>query len=246
MLRHQLGGIIMYSGYYGGYYYDWTYLMVLVAALLSIATSVMVKSTFNKYAKVRCMSGITGAEAAKRILNCAGANDVRIERVSGSLSDHYDPRSRVLRLSDSTYSSTSVAAIGVAAHECGHAIQHKENYVPLVIRSTLVPVASLGSRLGVPIIILGAILSYNFVLIQIGIWIFALAVLFQLVTLPVEFNASRRATALLEQYNILREDEIRQSKKVLGAAAMTYLAAAAMSVIQLARFIILFGGRRND
>ena len=192
------------------------------------------------------MSGMTGAQAAQTLLNDAGIYDVRIERVSGRLSDHYDPIGKVLRLSDSTFADSSVAAIGVAAHECGHAIQHNENYGPLVLRSTLVPVANLGSRLGIPIIILGVILSYNNLLIQIGIWVFAIAVFFQIVTLPVEINASRRATVLLEQYGILGRQEIGGCKKVLTAAAMTYVAAAASAILSLLRLILLFGNRRDD
>lgn len=234
------------GGYYGGYYMDWTYILVLIGAVISIVASARVKSTFNKYSRVRSKSGMTGAQAAQTILNYAGIRDVRIEHVSGNLSDHYDPRSKVLRLSDDTYGDSSVAAIGVAAHECGHAIQHQENYGPLSLRSTLVPAANIGSKMGIPLIILGVILSYNYTLIQIGIWVFSLAVIFQLITLPVEFNASRRATKLLEQYGILGSDEIVDCKKVLGAAAMTYVAAAASSVLQLLRLVILFGGKRDD
>jgi len=233
-------------GYIYGYYWDWTYFLVLIGAVLSLIASARVQSTFNKYAKTRSMSGMTGADAAQRILNNAGIYDVSIERVSGHLSDHYDPRSKVLRLSDATYASNSVAAIGVAAHECGHAIQHNQGYGPLVLRSTLVPAANIASKLGIPIIILGVILSYNYVLIQIGIWVFALAVLVQLVTLPVEFNASNRAVLLLEQYGILGSNEIKPCKKVLSAAAMTYVAAAASAVLSLLRLIILFGRRRDD
>lgn len=235
-----------YGGYIGGYYMDWTFILVIIGAVISIIASSRVNSTFNKYAKVRSISGMTGAEAAQMILNYAGIHDVRIEQISGRLSDHYDPRGKVLRLSDSTYADSSVAAIGVAAHECGHAIQHQENYGPLALRSTLVPVANVGSKLGIPIIILGVIMSYNYTLIQVGIWVFAIAVLFQLVTLPVEFNASSRATKLLVQYRILGSDEIKGCKKVLGAAAMTYVAAAAATILQLLRLVILFGGRRDD
>ena len=189
------------------------------------------------------MSGMTGAQAAARILNQAGIYDVRIEHISGTLTDHYDPKSKVLRLSDATYSSPSVAAVGVAAHECGHALQHNDGYGPLKLRSALVPAANIGSRLGIPIVILGVILSYNSTLIQIGIWVFAIAVLFQLVTLPVEFNASGRALAILEGQGILGATEIGQCRKVLSAAALTYVAAAAASILQLLRLVILFGGR---
>lgn len=233
-----------YSEY--GYYLDWTYILVLIGALISIIASLRVNTTFHKYAKVKSVSGMTGAQAAQKLLNDAGIYDVGIERVSGRLSDHYDPKGKVLRLSDATYNDTSVAAIGVAAHECGHAIQHNENYGPLVLRSTLVPAANIGARLGVPIIIVGVVLSYNYLLIQIGIWVFAIAVLFQIVTLPVEINASRRATTLLEQYGILGKYEIVGCKKVLTAAAMTYVAATASSILSLLRLVLLFGNRRDD
>ena len=173
-----------------GYYFDPTYLLVIIGAVLSIWASSRVNSTYNKYSRVRSMTGMTGAEAARMILNYNGLSDVRVEHVSGSLTDHYDPRTKVLRLSDSTYGSGSVAAIGVAAHECGHAVQDKDGYVPLKIRGALVPVANLGSALGLPIVILGLIFGLSYTFIQIGIWVFAAAVLFQIVTLPVEFNAS--------------------------------------------------------
>lgn len=237
-------------GYYGApmYYYgfDPTYVLVLIAAIFSLWASARVNTTYSKYARVRSMQGITAAEAAQRILFYAGLSEVRIEHVSGNLTDHYDPRSRVLRLSDSTYASTSVAAIGVAAHECGHAIQDKEGYAPLKLRSTLVPAANLGSRMGIPIIILGVILGSNQLLIHIGIWVFSLAVLFQLVTLPVEFNASGRAVRILEDRGILGEQEIPMCKKVLSAAAMTYVAAATASIMQLLRLVLLYGRRRDD
>ena len=233
-------------GYYGYYYgFDWTYILVLIGAVLSLLASAKVNSTFNKYKKIRSASGMTGAEAAERILHQNGIYDVGIEHVSGNLTDHYDPRAKMLRLSDATYSSTSVAAIGVAAHECGHAIQHKEEYGPLRLRTTIVPAANIGSRLGIPIIILGVILGSNSLLINIGIWVFSLAVLFQLITLPVEFNASSRALAAVEQYGILGSEEVGHTKKVLSAAAITYVAAAAASILQLLRLVLLFG-RRDD
>ena len=232
-----------YPMYYG---FDKTYLLVLVAAIFSMWASARVNSTYNKYAKVRCAQGVTGAEAAQRILYYAGLSNIRVEHVSGNLTDHYDPKSKVLRLSDSTYASSSVAAVGVAAHECGHAIQDAEGYSPLRLRSTLVPVASLGSKLGIPIIILGVILGSNYLLIQIGIWAFSLAVLFQLVTLPVEFNASSRAMNILDSRGILGQQELGMCKKVLSAAAMTYVAAAAASIMQLLRLVLLYGRRRDD
>lgn len=234
-------------GYYGFYYgLDWTYILVIIGAIFSIAASAKVNSTFNKYKRIRSTSGMTGAEAAERILHQNGIYDVGIEHIGGNLTDHYDPRSKMLRLSDATYSSTSVAAIGVAAHECGHAIQHKEEYGPLKLRTAIVPAANIGSRLGIPIILLGILLGGNYLLVQIGIWVFSLAVLFQIVTLPVEFNASKRALAMVEQYGILGRNEVEHTKKVLSAAAMTYVAAAAASILQLLRLVLLFGRRSDD
>ena len=234
-------------GYYGYYGFDWTYLMVLAGAVLSLIASAKVNSTFQKYARVRSMSGMTGAQVARRILDRNGLTDIPVEHVSGNLSDHYDPTRKVLRLSDSTYNSPSVAAIGVAAHECGHAIQHKVGYGPLKLRTMIVPAANLGSRLGMPIILLGLFFGGGgSFLVNLGIWVFSLAVLFQIVTLPVEFNASDRALVMLEDYGILGQDEKRKAKSVLSAAAMTYVAAAASSILQLLRLIILFGGRNND
>ena len=233
-------------GYYG-YGFDWTYLMVLVGAILSMIASAKVNSTFQKYEKVRSMSGMTGAQVARKILDRNGLTNIPVEHVSGNLSDHYDPSAKVLRLSDSTYNSVSVAAIGVAAHECGHAIQHKEGYGPLKLRTAIVPAANIGSRLGVPIILLGLFFGGGgSFLVNLGIWVFSLAVLFQIVTLPVEFNASNRALVMLEDYGVLGSEEKRKAKSVLSAAAMTYVAAAASSILQLLRLIILFGGRRND
>lgn len=228
-----------------GYYLDPTYIMVLIGAVLCMWASLRVNSTYKKYAKIRSLSGLTGAEAAAKILSYSGISDVRIERVGGQLTDHFDPKNKVVRLSDATYASTSVAAIGVAAHECGHVIQHHEGYTPIKIRSALVPAANIGSKLGIPIILLGVLLSWNNLLIQIGIWVFALAVLFQLVTLPVEFNASSRALAMVQQFGILSETETGSCKKVLSAAAMTYVAAAASSILQLLRLVLLFGNNRR-
>lgn len=236
-------------GYYGSpifYGFDRTYILVLIGAILTIWASARVNSTYAKYAKVRSMQGLTGAEAAQRILYYAGLSNVRVEHISGNLTDHYDPKSKVLRLSDSTYGSASVAAIGVAAHECGHAIQDAEGYSPLKLRSTLVPAANLGSKLGIPLILLGILLGSNYTLVQIGIWAFSLAVLFQLVTLPVEFNASNRAIKILDSRGILGQEELGMCRKVLSAAAMTYVAAAASSILQLLRLVLLFGGSRRD
>lgn len=237
----------MYGHYgYYGYYIDPTYILVLIGALLCMAASFKVNSTYKKYARVRSASGMTGAEAAARILNCSGIHDVRIEQVRGELTDHYDPKNKVLRLSDSTYASTSVAALGVAAHECGHAVQHQKGYAPLKLRSVLVPAANIGSKLGIPIILLGVLFGLNATLVPIGIWVFSLSVLFQVVTLPVEFNASSRALAMLEDYGITGGQETGYCKKVLGAAALTYVAAAASSILQLLRLVLLFGNRRNN
>ncbi|MDE6911145.1 MAG: zinc metallopeptidase [Lachnospiraceae bacterium] len=230
---------------YYGYYFDPTYILVLIGAVLSIIASARVNSTFQKYARERSMSGMTGAQTAEAILRSRGIHDVRVEHIRGNLTDHYDPVRKVVRLSDSVYSSSSVAAIGVAAHECGHVMQHHEGYAPLNIRTALVPAANIGSKVGIPIVILGLILGSNPVLVNIGIWVFSIAVLFQIVTLPVEFDASKRALVCIEQYGIVTSDERRKSAKVLKAAAYTYVAAAAASILQLLRLVMLFG-KRND
>ncbi len=232
-----------------GYYYrmfDPTYILVLIGVIISLWASAKVKTTYAKYSRVRSMSGMTGAQAAERILYSAGIYDVRIEHVRGDLTDHYDPRNRVLRLSDTVYGSTSVAAIGVAAHECGHAVQDQKDYAPLRIRNSLVPVANFGTMAAWPILIVGLIFGYNSTLIHLGILLFSLGVLFQLVTLPVEFDASRRAIEMLGSQGILYGDEVRQTRKVLSAAAMTYVAAAAAAILSLLRLLILFGGRDSD
>ena len=231
-----------------GYYFDPTYILVLVGAVICLIASARVKTTFHKYDKVRSMSGMTGAQAAERILHAAGIYDVSIQHVPGSLTDHYDPRSKVLRLSDSVYGSASVAAVGVAAHECGHAIQHQKSYTPLMVRGAIVPVANLGSYAAWPLIIIGMFItsSTGSLLINIGIICFSLAVLFQLVTLPVEFNASRRAVQILGDTGILGQEELRGTRKVLGAAALTYVASAAAAILQLLRLLLLFGGRSDD
>lgn len=235
-----------YGGYgYYGYGFDWTYLLVIVGALLSAWASARVNSTFSKYSRVRSMTGMTGAEAARRILQSQGVYDVTIQSVKGSLTDHYNPTNKTLNLSESVYGSASVAAIGVAAHECGHAIQDNVGYVPLRLRAAFVPVANFGSKLSWPLIVLGLIFGASS-FIQVGIWMFVLALLFQVITLPVEFNASGRAIDLLEQLGILSEQEIPHTRKVLGAAALTYVAAVAASLLQLLRLLILFGGRRRD
>lgn len=228
-----------------GFFFDPTMILIYIGLALSLLASAKVKGTFRKYSGVRSMSGLTGAQAAQRVLNSAGIYDVRIEHISGNLNDHYDPRSKVLRLSDSTYGSASVAAVGVAAHECGHAIQHQQHYGPLVLRSTLVPLANFGSTLSWPIFFVGLIMSLR-PLLTAGIILFGLAVLFQLVTLPVEINASRRAVKVLEGTGILGAQEVQGAKKVLTAAALTYVASLAASILQLLRLVLLAGGRRRD
>ena len=230
-----------------GFYFDPTYILVIVGAVICLIASARVKSTFRKYDRVRSMSGMTGAMAAERILRSAGILDVSVQHISGELTDHYDPRNKVLRLSDSTYNSASVAAVGVAAHECGHAIQHQKAYAPLSIRSAIVPVANIGSTLAWPLIVIGMFITSNTgtLLINIGILCFSLAVLFQLVTLPVEFNASSRALRILGDTGILGTEELKGTRKVLKAAALTYVAGAAASILQLLRLLFQSSGRRN-
>jgi len=232
--------------YYGYYYYDPTYMLIVISALISLFAQFLVNSRFSKYSRVRSRSGMTGAQAAERILQSQGIYDVAIQRVSGKLTDHYDPRNKTLNLSDAVYASTSVAAVGVAAHECGHAIQHARGYAPLSFRSALVPVANIGSQLSWLFIILGIFFGGSHTLIMIGILMFSAAVLFQLVTLPVEFNASGRALKLLSEPGILQKDEVSDTRKVLSAAALTYVAAATTAVLQLLRLLRLFGGNDRD
>ena len=229
-------------------YFDPTYFVVLIGVVLSLLASGRVKSTFSKYANVRNSRGITGAEAAEQVLHRAGIYDVRVERVGGNLTDHYDPRTKVLRLSDSVYGQTSVAAVGVAAHECGHAIQHAKGYAPLKLRSTLVPIANFGSKIAWPLIIFGLFIrgESSALLINIGIIAFLAAVVFQLITLPVEFNASNRAIRMIADSGMMQGQEIQGAKKVLNAAALTYVASAATAILQLLRILILTGGRRRN
>ena len=208
-------------------------------------TSWGVKSTYSRYSQVRSMTGMTGAQVAQTILRSQGIYDVTVQSVAGQLTDHYDPRSKTVNLSQAVYGQSSVAAIGVAAHECGHAIQDNVGYSPLRLRAAFVPLANLGSNLSWPLILIGLFIGMT-PFIEIGIWMFVLAVLFQLITLPVEFNASRRAVGILEQSGILQGQEIASTRKVLRAAAMTYVAAAAASILQLLRLVILFGGRRRN
>ena len=227
-------------------YFDPTYILVLIGVVICLIASAKMNSTFSRYSRVRNHSGMTGRDAAEQILHREGLYDVRIEHISGNLTDHYDPRTRTLRLSDATYNSTSVAALGVAAHECGHAIQHARGYAPLSFRSALVPVANIGSQLSWLFIILGIFFGGSHTLIMIGILMFSAAVLFQLVTLPVEFNASGRALKLLSETGILQKDEVSDTRKVLSAAALTYVAAATTAVLQLLRLLRLFGGNDRD
>lgn len=229
-------------------FYDPTYFLVLIGVVLSLVASARVKSTFNRYSQMRNSRGMTGAQSAEQVLHGAGIYDVRIEHVRGNLTDHYDPRNKVLRLSDSVYGQTSVAAVGVAAHECGHAIQHAKGYAPLRFRNVLVPVANFGAKIAWPLILIGLLINSesSWLLMQAGIIAFSLAVLFQVVTLPVEFNASSRAIRVLADRGIMFGEEIVAAKKVLSAAALTYVAGAASSILQLLRLIILTGGRRRN
>ena len=228
-------------------FWDTTYILVIIGALICAGASLNVNQTYRRYSTFANRRGITAEAAAAQILRSAGITDVRIEHIRGSLTDHYSPRERVLRLSDSVYGSTSVAAIGVAAHECGHAMQDNEGYAPLRFRSALVPAANFGSKLSWPLILLGLVFGgLGSPLVEIGILMFSLAVLFQLVTLPVEINASSRALKMLQSTGILGSDETKGARKVLTAAAMTYVAALAASILQLLRLLILAGGRRRD
>lgn len=232
-----------------GFYYDPTYVLIIIGVIICMVASAHVNSTFKKYSKYRSTSGLTGAEAARRILESQGIFDVRIQHVSGNLTDNYNPMTKVLSLSDATFNKTSVAAVGVAAHECGHAVQHAKGYAPIKVRSALVPFANWGSRLSWVLIIAGLLFfgpQTGQTVINIGILAFSLAVLFQLVTLPVEFNASSRALDILETTGIFGTEELKYTRKVLGAAALTYVASAASSILQLLRLVLLFGGRRDD
>ncbi len=229
------------------YYFDPTYMLVVIGVVICMIASARVNSVFSTYSRMRSHSGMTGKEAAERILRKNGIYDVRVIHIPGNLTDHYDPRNKTLGLSDTVYNSSSVAAVGVAAHECGHAVQHSVGYAPLSIRGALVPVANFGSALSWPLIIIGLFMGgqMSSLLINLGILLFSAAVLFQIVTLPVEFNASRRAVRVLETSGMLYPDEIGAVKKVLGAAALTYVASAASMILQLLRLMII-GGRRDD
>lgn len=228
-------------------FYDPTYILVMIGVVICLLASAKMNSTFSKYSRVHSHSGMTGKEAAEALLHREGIYDVRVEYVAGNLTDHYDPRSKVLRLSDATYQQTSVAAIGVAAHECGHAIQHARGYAPLSIRSALVPVANFGSSIAWPLIIIGLIMNSQTsqLFLNLGVIAFSMAVLFQIVTLPVEFNASRRALKILGNTGMLYPDEVRETRKVLTAAALTYVAGAASAILQLLRLIMISNSRRD-
>ena len=233
------------------YGFDWTYLyIVLPCFLLAMLASARVNSTFRRYSKQISARHITGHDAAMRVLRANGVSNVRIERVSGNLTDHYDPKTNVIRLSDSVYDNASTAAIGVACHEAGHAVQYAEEYFPVKIRAAIIPVTNIGSRLAMPLILLGilfgALGNYSYTLVYLGIAMFALSLVFQLVTLPVEFNASRRAMQAIEDTEILTDEEQKGARKTLTAAAMTYVAAVAVAAAQLLRLILLFGGRRRN
>lgn len=237
----------MYYGYYG---FDWTYLvLVLPCILLSLWASSSVKSTFRRYSTQYSTRRITGADAAAKVLRNNGVQNVRIERISGNLTDHFDPKTNVIRLSDSVYDSTSTAAIGVACHEAGHAVQYATHYVPIKLRAAIIPVTNFGSKLAMPLILIGILLSFagnlSYTLVYLGIACFSLSLIFQLITLPVEFNASRRAIRAIEDAGILSAQELVGARKTLKAAAMTYVAATAVSLTQLLRLIVLFGGRRR-
>ena len=234
----------MYGGYY--YYFDWTYILIIFAFLLSFIVQTSMQSTFRRYSKVASLCGLSGAEAARRILDSEGLYQVRVQPIRGSLTDHYDPRSKTVNLSETVYGSRSLSALGVAAHECGHAIQDAKEYTPLRVRSALVPVANFGSQFSWILFFIGLLFSSQ-ILCQIGILLFCLALLFQLVTLPVEFNASHRALVKLGDMGLMNRSEVKNTRKVLRAAAMTYVAAVCTSLLYLLRMIILSGGgRRRD
>lgn len=227
------------------FFYDYYYIILVIPAMiLAMVAQVKVKSTYNKFAKVGNSRGITGSYAAQAVLTHYGITDVRIEQVSGKLSDHYDPKAKVIRLSSEVYSGSSIAAVGIACHEAGHAAQHAENYAPIKVRNTLVPVCNIGSSLGIPIAILGYFLGFE-PLITIGLLLYAAIAVFHLITLPVEFNASRRAVNVIDETRLLYDDEISGAKKVLTAAAMTYVASLVVAIANLLRLVLRFNNRRN-
>lgn len=226
------------------YWYDSTYILVIIAFALSLFASMGVNATFARYKKIGSSRGMTGAEAARKILDDNGLYNIGVEHISGNLNDHFDPRSNVIRLSDATYSDSSVAAIGVAAHEAGHAVQHAVGYVPIKVRNAIVPVVNISTQLSMPLFFIGLLLNMMG-LAMVGVVLFSAALVFQLVTLPVEFDASHRALKILSASGMLSESEIGGARKVLGAAAMTYVAAAAATALQLARLLLLVNRRRD-
>lgn len=230
--------------FYPGFFFDWTQIILLPAIILAFYAQFKVQSTFVAFSEIRSLASRTGAQVARELLDRNGLYNVRVEEVSGNLSDHYDPRTQVIRLSPNVYENTSLAALGVAAHETGHAIQHATGYIPLQIRHSLVPVANLGSSAAIPLFFLGFIFSIPF-LLNMGIVFFSFAVLFQIITLPVEFNASSRALTLLRSGRYLSQEELRGAKKVLSAAALTYVAATLMAILQLIRLLILSRSRQR-
>ena len=236
-----------------GYYYgfDVTYIvLVLPCVILAMIASANVNSTFKRYSQIHSFRRITGAQAAERVLRANGVSGVRIERVRGNLTDHFDPKTNVIRLSDNVHDSTSVAAIGVACHEAGHAVQYAQHYAPIKLRAAVIPITNIGSKLALPLILLGLLFSFgetvSYGFVYAGIACFGLSLVFQLVTLPVEFNASRRAMQAIESAELLSEDEQRGARKTLTAAAMTYVAATAVALAQLVRLLAIFGGRRRN
>ena len=231
---------------YYGFYFDPTYLLVLIGVVLCMIASARVKTTYKKYEKVGSRAGYTADQVAYMILRNAGITDVSIHHISGDLTDNYNPKEHTLNLSDSVYGSRSIAAIGVAAHECGHGIQHANAYAPLTIRSAIIPAANIGSAISWPLILIGLLIPRVDYLITLGIILFSLVVVLQFVTLPVEFNASHRALRILGEQGILSDSELPYTRKVLKAAALTYVASAAASILQLLRLVLLFGGRRRD
>lgn len=247
-----MSGMLLNGLMYG---MDWTYILVIIGAILSMVASASVKSSFNKFSRVANRAGLTGAETAARILKARGCYDVSVAPIRGELTDNFNPRTKVVSLSEVVYNSTSVAALGVAAHECGHAMQHNEGYGPLKFRSAILPVANIGSKFGIPIILIGMLLASSprflggsDILIRLGIVLFSFGMIFQLVTLPVEFDASRRALATLGEMGLMAEDEVDGARKVLKSAAMTYVASAAATILQVLRLVLIFGGgnrRRN-
>ncbi len=239
----------MYYGYGYGYSYislsSLLYIAIIIMFFVSMYFQFKVNSTFTKYSKIQNSKGVTGADVARALLRYNGITDVNVESVGGNLTDHYDPGKKIIRLSQHVFNSTSISALSVAAHETGHAVQHAKGYSPLAFRTAIFPVVNLSNKLAIPLIFIGLLLGGNYILAQVGVILFGAVVLFHLVTLPVEFNASSRALSMLTQYGYLSDTEIKGSRKVLGAAAMTYVAAAAVAALQLLRLLAILGNRRD-